>query len=147
VFATTHRLFHKALSDLTQEQAVERREGANPILWIAAHVVAVRASFSRGLGAPVDVPWGKQFARGAQVDGVTSWPSLADVLAKWDEVHAAFLAQLGTVTSEQAAAQTPIPGLDDTLLGAIGLAAVHDAYHIGQLAAARRLHGLDRVVG
>jgi hypothetical protein len=147
VFATTHRLFHKALEGLTPEQALERRDGANPILWIAAHVVVVRASFSKGIGAPVDVPWGKPFARGAEVKEVLAWPTLAGVRDKWDEVHATFLAQLETLTSEQVAANTAVPGLDGTLLGALSLAAVHDAYHIGQLAAARRLHGLDRVVG
>lgn len=147
VFATTHRMFHKALEGLTPEQAMEQRDGANPILWVAAHTVAVRASLSRGLGAPVDLPWGKSFARGAEVKDVATWPSLTEVRAKWDEVHAAFLAKVEALTSEQVAATTPIPGLDGTLLGAVGLAAVHDAYHIGQLAAARRLHGLDRVVG
>jgi uncharacterized damage-inducible protein DinB len=147
MFRTTHALFHKALEGLTPEQAIASRDGANPILWIAAHVVVVRASFSRGIGAPVDLPWGKSFARGAEVKDVTAWPTLAEVRARWDEVHATFLAQLETLTSAQVAAQTATPGLDGTLLGTLGLAAVHDAYHIGQLAAARRLHGLDRVVG
>jgi uncharacterized damage-inducible protein DinB len=147
LYRTTHALFHKALEGLTPEQALERRDGANPILWIAAHVVVVRASFSRGIGAPVDVPWGKPFARGAEVKDVTAWPTLAELRTRWDEVHATFLAQLETLTSEQVAANTAVPGLDGTLLGTLGLAAVHDAYHIGQLGAARRLHGLDRVVG
>jgi hypothetical protein len=147
MFRTTHALFLKALEGLTPEQALERRDGANPILWIAAHVVVVRAGFSKGIGAPVDVPWGKPFARGAEVKDVTVWPALADVRAKWDDVHAAFAAQLETLTSGQVAATTATPGLDGTLLGTLGLAAIHDAYHVGQLAAARRLHGLDRVVG
>ena len=147
VFATTHGLFHKALEGLTPEQAMERHDGANPILWVAAHTVAVRAGFSKGLGAPVDLPWGKSFARGAEVKDVTAWPTLTEVRAKWDEVHAAFLARVVALSSEEVAATTQAPGLDGTLLGTVGLAAIHDAYHIGQLAAARRLHGLDRVVG
>ena len=147
VFATTHRMFHKTLEGLTPGQAMESRDGANPILWIAAHTVATRASFSKGLGAPVDLPWGRSFARGAEVRDVTAWPTLDEVRAKWDEVHAAFLARVVALTSEEVAAATQIPGLDGTLLGTVGLAAVHDAYHVGQLAAARRLHGLDRVVG
>jgi uncharacterized damage-inducible protein DinB len=147
LYRTTHALFHKALEGLTPEQALERRDGANPILWIAAHVVVVRASFSNGIGAPVDVPWGKPFARGAEVKDVTAWPSLDEVRAKWDEVHAAFAAQLETLASAQVTAATAAPGLDGTLLGTLGLAAIHDAYHVGQLGAARRLHGLDRLVG
>ena len=147
IFNSSHRLLRRALDGLTQEQAMERRDGANPILWIAAHVVAIRASFTRGLGGSVDVPWAKQFPRGGELEDVTAWPDLADVRAKWDDVHAAFMERLETLTPEQLAAETPLPGLDKTLLGAIGLAALHDAYHVGQLGAARRLHGLDRVVG
>ncbi len=147
MYRTTHALFHKALEGLTPGQALERRDGANPILWIAAHTVAVRASFSKGIGAPAELSWDKSFARGAEVKDVAAWPTLADVRAKWDEVHATFLAQVETLTSEQVGAKTQAPGLDGTLLGTLGLAAIHDAYHVGQLAAARRLHGLDRVVG
>jgi hypothetical protein len=147
VFGTTHKLLHKVLEGLAPEQATESRDGANPILWVAAHTVVVRASFSKGFGAPVDVAWGKGFARGAEVKDVTTWPTLDEVRAKWDEVHAAFTAKVEGITAEQAAASTPIPGLDGTLLGAVGLAALHDAYHIGQLSAARRRCGLDRIVG
>lgn len=147
MYGTTHRLFHKALEGLTPEQALGRRDGANPILWIAAHTVTVRASFSGGLGAPIDVPWGRLFPRGGEVRDEASWPTLAQVRAKWDEVHGAFMANVETLTAAQLAAKTPVPGLDDTVLGVLGLAALHDAYHVGQLAAARRLHGLDRLVG
>ena len=144
---TTHRLFLKSLEGVTPAQSMERHDGANPILWIAAHTVSVRGSFARGLGLKISPAWARQFARGSQVKDVTSWPSLDEVRAAWDEVHAAFMAQLETITAEQVAAKTPIAGLDDTLLGALGLAALHDAYHVGQLAAARRVHGLERIVG
>ena len=66
---------------------------------------------------------------------------------KWDEVHAAFTTRLEMLTSAQLGAATESPGLDKTLLGTLGLAAIHDSYHIGQLAAARRLYGLERIVG
>ena len=147
MYGTTHRLFHKALEGLTAAQAIERRDGANPILWIAGHTVAVRASFSKGLGAPVDLPWGKLFSRGGEVKDEATWPTLAEVRTKWDEVHTAFMSQLETLTAAQVTAATEASGLDTTLLGTLGLAALHDGYHVGQLAAARRLYGLERIVG
>ena len=147
VFRTSHQLLHKTLAGLTQEQAMERRGDANPILWIAAHAVATRANFARAIGGTSDVPWAKQFPRGGSVNDVTVWPELDDVRARWDEVHPAFMAHLETITSAQLAAESPAPGLDKTLLGTISLAALHDVYHIGQLAAARRVYGLERVVG
>lgn len=147
VFRTTHRLFHRVLEGLTPAQAMERPGGANPILWIAAHVVSVRCQFVRALGGAVDVPWAKQFPRGGDVDAVTAWPALADVRAKWDEVHPAFMTALEGLTREQVLAKTKVPGLSDDLLGVIALAALHDSYHLGQLSSARRRHGLDRIVG
>lgn len=147
LFTTTHRLLHRALEGLTPEQAMERPEGANPILWIAAHVVSVRSQFTRALGGGVDVPWAKQFPRGGEVDAVTDWPSLAEVRAKWDEVHPAFMAALEGLTPEQVHAKTKIPGLADDVLGVVGLAALHDSYHVGQIAAAARRLGRDRLVG
>lgn len=147
IFRTTHGLLHRALEGLTPEQAMERPGGANPILWIAAHMVAARGMFTRALGGSVDVPWAKQFPRGGDVDAVETWPTLAEVRARWDEVHPVFMAALESLTTEQVLAKTKSPGLSDDVLGVVGLAAVHDSYHMGQLSAARRRFGLDRVVG
>lgn len=147
IFRATHGMFHKALEGLTEAQARERNGGANPILWIAAHVVSVRSSFLRGFGGSVEIPWAKQFPRGGRLEDVTEWPTLAEVKRAWDEVHPAFMARLEAMSSEALAAETPIPSLSGTLLGCVGLAAVHDAYHVGQLGMARRSHGLERIVG
>ena len=147
MFGSTHRLFLKALDGLTAEQAMQPSAGGNPILWIAAHVVAVRGSFARALGSDVRIPWAKQFPRGGELKDVTTWPTLDEVRSAWDEVHAAFMARLETLAPEQLAAESRIPGLGTTLLGVVGLAALHDAYHVGQLGSARRLHGLDRLIG
>jgi len=147
VFRATHGLLHRALEGLTAEQVMERPGGANPILWIAAHVVSVRSQFTRALGGRVDVPWAKQFPRGGSVEAVTDWPTPAEVRAKWDEVHPAFMAALEGLTAEQAHAKTKIPGLSDDVLGVVGLAALHDSYHVGQIAAAARRFGKDRLVG
>ncbi|MEW5702114.1 MAG: DinB family protein [Candidatus Zixiibacteriota bacterium] len=147
IFRTAHQLFHRALDGITESRARERRDGANPILWIAGHVVAIRAGFLKFLGVPIDIPWAKYFPRGGQVKDEASWPSLNQVRAKWDEVQAAFMSRLERLTSEQIRATTEGPSLDDSVLGTLSLAALHDTYHVGQLAAARRRYGLDRIVG
>ena len=147
IFGTTHQLFHRALEGITPGQALQRRDGANPILWIAGHVVTVRSSFLRSIGGMVEVPWARHFPRGGEVKDEALWPSLNEVRAKWDEVHKAFMSRLEMQTAAQVMATTENPSLDKTLLGTLGLATLHDGYHVGQLAAARRLFGLERIVG
>lgn len=147
VFRSTHGLLHRALEGLTPEQAMERPAGANPIRWIAAHVVAVRSQITRALGGEVDVPWAALFPRGGELKDPGSWPTLEEIRAKWDEVHPAFMAALEGLNSERVREKTRLPGLSDDILGLVALAALHDSYHLGQLAAARRRHGLDRLVG
>jgi uncharacterized damage-inducible protein DinB len=147
IFEATHTLLPRALAGITDGQALERHDGANPILWIAAHVVSTRAGFLRAIGGTIEIPWAAQFRRGGEATNEASWPALAAVLAAWEEVHAAFMARLDAVTAAQLAARVALPGLEKTLLGALGLAALHDSYHVGQLAMARRRFGLDRLVG
>lgn len=147
MFRANHGLLHKSLEGLTEMQAMEHAGSSNPILWIAAHVVTVRCMIAQALGAKVEVPWGGQFPRGGRVEDVKSWPTLAEVRAKWDEAHPAFMAALERLTSEQVHAKTALPGLSDDVLGVVALGALHDAYHVGQLGAARRRFALDRLVG
>lgn len=147
MFRASHGLLHRSLEGLTDVQAMERPEGANPMLWIAAHVVTVRCMIAQALGAKVEVPWGGQFPRGGKVEDVKAWPTLAEVRTKWDEAHPAFVAALEGLTAEQVRAKTRLPGLSDDVLGVVALGALHDAYHIGQLGAARRRFELDRLVG
>ena len=147
ILNTTHQLFHRALEGITPAQALQRRDQANPILWIAGHIVTVRADFLRSIGGEADIPWAKHFRRGGEVKNESLWPAVSVMRAKWDEVHGAFMSRLDILTSKQLMATTDAPGLDKTLMGTIGLAALHDGYHVGQLAAARRLYGLDRIVG
>lgn len=147
MFRASHGLLHRSLEGLTDAQAMERAEGANPILWVAAHVVTVRCMIAKVLGAKIEVPWSGQFPRGGKVEDVKSWPTLAEVRAKWDEAHPVFMAALEGLTGEQVHAKTSAPGLSDDVLGVVALGALHDAYHVGQLGAARRRFALDRLVG
>jgi len=147
VFRTNHSLLTRALEGVTDEQALERPDGANPIHWIAGHTVTTRALLGSAIGCDVEVPWGGHFRRGGEVKDESSWPPLAEVRAKWDEVHEAFMKALETLTPERLSAKTKVMGLSDDVLGVVALAAVHDGYHVGQIAAARRRFGLARLLG
>ncbi len=147
IFRTSDALFLRALDGMTDDGARRKPEHTNSPMWIAAHMVVTRALFLGALGGKVEVEWAKHFQRGGPHGDTAGWPTLADVRAKWSEVHAAFLAALEKQTMEGLKAETPVPGLEPTLFGVVGLAAVHDTYHLGQLAMCRRELGLDRLVG
>lgn len=147
MFTTANGMFLRALDGVTDEQARQSGEKTNSMLWIAAHIVSVRASFLRAMGGSPGVPWAAQFSRGSDPATVTEWPSLADVREHWTAVHADFMARLELLTPDAVAAATRVPGLEPTMLGVLGLAALHDSYHVGQLALCRRTLGLERLVG
>ena len=147
IFRTSDALFPRALDGVTDEGARRKPGNMNSPMWIAAHMTVTRGLFLGALGGKVDVAWAKHFQRGGEHVETAEWPSLADVRAKWSEIHAAFMTQLEKQTAEGVKAETPVPGLEPTMFGVIGLAAVHDSYHLGQLAMCRRELGLDRLVG
>ena len=142
-----HALFRRALQGIDEAKAREPMGTANPPLWIAAHLVAVRSQFVRALGGTVDVPWAGLFPRGGEVANPEQWPSLAEILARADETHAALIQCAESCTVERLAERSGVLGLDKTVHGAFGLAVFHEAYHLGQLALGRRHQGLDRLVG
>lgn len=147
ILNTTHRLFLKALVDMDPEQAKLSLHGENPPLWIAAHTVTVRASYLKGLGGAIDVPWGGLFPRGGEVGDTGAWPSLAEVIAKWEEVHPALMARHEALTAEDVNQTSTMIGIGGTLLGALSLMVLHETYHVGQLGLLRPRRGLDRLVG
>ena len=110
-------------------------------------MVTIRAQYARGLGEMPDVPWMDLFRRGGERRDMDQWPTLAEIRERWDEVHAAFMARIKTLDAGELHAPSTLPGLEKTLMGALGLAALHDCYHVGQLALLRRHHGLERLVG
>lgn len=147
IFRTADSLFLRALDGMTDESARRKPAATNSPMWIAAHMVVTRSLFLGALGGKADVPWAKYFQRGGEHGDSAGWPTLAEVRACWSDVHAAFMAQLEKQTMDGLKAETQVPGLEPTLFGVVGLAAVHDTYHLGQLAMCRRELGLDRLVG
>ncbi|MFN8586715.1 MAG: DinB family protein [Candidatus Eisenbacteria bacterium] len=147
IFRTSDALFLRALDGMTDESARRKPGNMNSPMWIAAHMTVTRGLFLGAIGGKVDIAWAKHFQRGGEHGDGAGWPSLADVRAKWSEVHAAFMAALERQTMDGLKVETPVPGLEPTLFGVVGLAAVHDSYHLGQLAMCRRELGLERLVG
>jgi len=148
LFATSDRLFLRALDGAPREALYHRPGGAgNPMLWIAGHATNVRARFLTGLGRPHPLAWGDEFQRGGSSADESRWPDVAEIVAAWQAIATALHQRLDELTADELTATTPMPGVDDTLLGAVTLIAFHDVYHVGQLGMLRAHAGLGRLVG
>lgn len=100
------------------------------------------------LGERVKTGWGNLFDRGATVGDAGRYPSGAEVERVMREVsprlHAALLALSDEHLSRSAS--LPIPGLT-TLADELTFFALHDSYHVGQMAYIRKALGYPRLAG
>lgn len=133
MFSMNHSLLTKNLGDVTEELALSKPGAGNAIAWSLGHIVYWRQAVITMLGGtPV---WAEGEAEGfkgtsrefpATIDG--DWPTLVKA---YRESHTRLMSVLGEQSD-------PTP---EALEGASQLQC-HEAYHIGQIALARRVVGL-----
>jgi uncharacterized protein YndB with AHSA1/START domain len=121
----------------------------NGMLWIYGHMAAVRARMLAALGEEFDPGLGDAFGRGAALQDTTSYPSREKIGDASREVNRRLFAKLATLTDADLAkpAQGPRPNSVQTVGEQIAFFALHDSYHVGQLAYVRKALGLPGVVG
>lgn len=70
-----------------------------------------------------------------------NYPTIDEIKAKWEAVSPELLKSLDTISARRLASkppfQTSIP--DNTLLGLIAFMVIHEAHHIGQISAIRKV--------
>jgi uncharacterized protein YndB with AHSA1/START domain/uncharacterized damage-inducible protein DinB len=121
----------------------------NSMLWIYAHMAATRARLLNVLGDDYDPGLGDAFGRGAQVQDAENYPSREKINEASREVNARLFAKLATVSEAELSreAKGPRPPSAQTVGEQLAFFALHDSYHVGQLAYARKALGLPGVVG
>jgi uncharacterized protein YndB with AHSA1/START domain/uncharacterized damage-inducible protein DinB len=121
----------------------------NSLLWIYAHMAAVRARMLNALGDDYDPGLGEAFGRGAQVQDPGNYPSREKINEASREVNARLFAKLTTVGDAELSreAKGPRPPSVQTVGEQLAFFALHDSYHVGQLAYVRKALGLPGVVG
>jgi len=121
----------------------------NSMLWIFAHMAAVRARMLNVLGDSYDPGLGEAFGRGAQVLDAASYPTREKISEASREVNARLFAKLATVGDAELSqeAKGPRPPSAQTVGEQLAFFALHDSYHVGQLAYVRKALGLPGVVG
>jgi uncharacterized protein YndB with AHSA1/START domain/uncharacterized damage-inducible protein DinB len=121
----------------------------NSMLWIYAHMATVRARMLNVLGDAYDPGLGDTFGRGAQVQDSESYPTREKIIEVSREVNARLFAKLATVSEAELSrkATGPMPPSVQTVGDQLAFFALHDSYHVGQLAYVRKALGLPGVVG
>jgi len=121
----------------------------NSMLWIYAHMATVRARMLNVLGDAYDPGLGDTFGRGAQVQDSESYPTREKIIEASREVNARLFAKLATVGEAELSrnATGPMPPSVQTVGDQLAFFALHDSYHVGQLAYVRKALGLPGVVG
>jgi hypothetical protein len=142
----------RALEGLTEAELWKApTDRNNPLLWIAGHVVQTRALVLQLLGEPVDTGWGKVFDRGAVAAPAADaerYPSRSDIERVMRHVTPRLHAKLASLDDNDLGgpAKTQIPGIE-TVADELAFFALHDSYHVGQLAYVRKGLGYPGLAG
>jgi uncharacterized damage-inducible protein DinB len=127
----------KTVSDLSPEEWLSRpSDHSNHIAWIVGHLVWTRARLLGRLQTEWSQPWLGLYARGAKPAEPAEYPSNSTLLETWREVSGV-LAGVLDGASDDALAQPSTngpPSADGKISGVINFLAIHETYHVGQIA-------------
>jgi uncharacterized damage-inducible protein DinB len=150
IFAINNDLMSRALEGLAPHELWHRpTENNNPILWVAGHAVQTRTSVLRMLGEPFDTGWGDVFSRGSALHEQAAYPSREQIQEVAREVNRRLAARLAALDESQLSKPAGGPARPGakTVADQIGFFALHDSYHVGQLAYIRKGLGYPALVG
>ena len=150
IFANNDSLADRAFLGVKPEDLWTRpTPTTNSMLWIYAHMVSTRARVLGVFGEPYDTGWGETFGRGAELQDPSTYPSREKINEVARDINARLFAKLAAMTEADLAreARGPRPPSAVTVADQLAFLALHDSYHVGQLAYVRKALGLPGVVG
>jgi uncharacterized damage-inducible protein DinB len=152
IFAINDGFVLPALEGLTHDELWKTpTDRNNAMLWIAGHVVQTRAMMLQLLGEAVDTGWGKLFDRGASAAKIADadrYPSRDDIEKAMREITPRLHAKLASLDDTYLAgpARLQVPGTK-TVADELAFFALHESYHVGQLAYVRKGLGYPGLAG
>lgn len=140
IFAFNDPFVQQALDGLTHEELWRPlTKSNNPLLWIAGHIVQTRAMVLQILGEQAETGWGTLFDRGARIGDPKEYPAGPEIARGMTEISLRLHDALAALKDDQLnrPGSLPIPGLK-TLADELAFFALHESYHVGQLAYVRK---------
>jgi len=124
---------------------------SNHLMWVTGHVLYTRSGVvMRLLGGEPKVYWKELFDRGVKLVEPGRYPRPEEIRDAWAEVAKKLATAFSSVSETalaQPAPQSNAPAFDGTVGGLIAFFALHEAYHLGQLAYLRKFLGYSQLVG
>lgn len=125
-------------------------EIGNSFRFLAGHITLYRHSISATLGISADFPWKELFALGAHPVEPSRYPSLDQLITAFNEISDQMMKRLEAVSDRELdgtpSMKVQVPGTVNTVGGIVSFGALHEAYHVGQMAYLVRLLGGDRLI-
>jgi len=147
-FQLNTRLMLNCLDDVTDEMARTRHgPEVNSIAFIALHLHDARHYLAKYLGVVEPDPFQQITEATSGIEDIDIYPSLGEMRTAWMEVSLALEQQFIHLTAKMIDRPSPadapdFPVEDSSVLGGIAFLLLHEAYHLGQMALLRKLHGL-----
>ena len=148
-FLFNDNLALRALEGLTQEELWRApTDRNNGLLWVTGHLVQTRAMILRLLGEPVETGWGDLFERGAKVSNAKRYPERDEIERVMRDVASRIQTKLASLEDEYLAgpATMELPNAT-TMADQLAFFALHDSYHVGQMAYIRKSLGYPGIAG
>ena len=150
IFGINTQLLVNALAGLSEQDFVRRPTSlTNSAAWIAGHAIQTRAMILGLLGDPVETGWGAIFNRGAEPPSPDSLPTREAMLSLAADIATRLQAKLADLDDAALSADAhgpKLPGVK-SVTQMLSFFALHDTYHVGQLAYIRKALAYPQLVG
>ncbi len=135
--------FSKNLSDITDEEANKRIEGANSLKWIVGHTLDIQYNLAMLTGQATENPYAEQFGFGKPFDPAANYPTISQMITDWDALSPKISEAIGNMDEAQlnAEAPFPIPIAEQTMRGLFAFQMHHLGYEFGQIGLYRKFLG------
>jgi hypothetical protein len=146
-FKLGNDLFLKGIATL-DDAAASRQvvDNTNPPRWLAGHMLMSRWHLLSLFTDAEELPWASKFA--GKFDPAVDYPTMSELKNAWVTVSDALFAQMSQATDDHfsQAIDWKLPNNDKTVRGACMFLCYHEAWHLGQIAYARKGMGMEGLV-
>lgn len=113
-------------------------DNTNPVIWLAGHLLNSRKYLLELFGDTRELSWEPKFRE--KYDPSAAYPALAEIKEAWVSISDALFSAIEQASDDHFTKEIDwnLPNGDKTVRGALLFFAYHEAWHLGQVAYARR---------